>query len=396
MNIVISSGHGKRIRGASGVLDEVDEARKVTTAVAKMLQSAGVGVKEFHDDTSTTQSQNLKTIVDYHNRQSRDLDVSVHFNAYQTTSKPMGVEVLYVSQQKLAADTAAAISRSGGLINRGAKKRTNLYFLNNTSKPSVLLEVCFVDSTADAELYTKNFTRICTAIAETIGKVKVGDQPPAPPPSGARPVLREGSRGEDVVYLQTTLGIPADGIFGPQTRAVVQNFQRSRGLDPDGVVGPQTWAALDNPNDIPPPPEQPFDQIDIKCSVFGGSKDPNDSAYPPYDKITDKEFGVALPLRFKGIRPQVLIRSRATNYEVMCEIRDIGPWLIDDPYWEEGARPLAETCWKNKTPLPRGPHKGKVPNGAGIDITPAAAKALGLSGMGQVDWRFIDPEEASA
>jgi hypothetical protein len=39
--------------------------------------------------------------------------------------------------------------------------------------------------------------------------------------------------------------------------------------------------------------------------------------------------------------------------------------------------------------LPRGPNQGKTPNGAGIDITPAAAKAIGLSGMGQVSWKFI-------
>jgi hypothetical protein len=396
MNIVISSGHSLRVRGAAGVLDEVNEARRVVARVTELLQGAGVGVKAFNDDTSTTQSQNLKTIVDYHNRQSRDLDVSVHFNAYQTTTKPMGTECLYVSQQKLAADTAAAMARSGGFINRGPKKRTNLYFLNNTSKPAILLEVCFVDSSADAELYKKNHEAICKAIAEVVGKVSVGGAKPPAPPSTSRPVLREGSRGDDVTHLQRELSIPADGIFGPQTKAAVQRFQRGQGLEQDGVVGPLTWAALDNPADIPPPPEQPFDQIDIKCSVFGGSKDPNKSAYPPYDNITDREFGVALPWRFQGIRPQVLIRNRATDYEVMCEIRDIGPWLIDDEYWAEGARPLAETCFKNKAPLPRGPHKGKVPNGAGIDITPAAAKALGLSGMGQVDWRFIDPDEATA
>ena len=101
MQIVISSGHGKLIRGASGYLDEVDEARKVVEGVADALREAGAGVKTFHDDTSTTQSENLETIVDYHNSQSRNLDVSVHFNAYETTDDPMGTECLYVTQGEL-------------------------------------------------------------------------------------------------------------------------------------------------------------------------------------------------------------------------------------------------------------------------------------------------------
>ena len=167
MQIVISSGHGKLIRGASGYLDEVDEARKVVEGVADALREAGAGVKTFHDDTSTTQSENLETIVDYHNSQSRNLDVSVHFNAYETTDDPMGTECLYVTQENLATDVAGAIS-SCGFINRGAKERTDLYFLNNTDKPAILIEVCFVDSEADAELYKQEFDRICSAIASSI------------------------------------------------------------------------------------------------------------------------------------------------------------------------------------------------------------------------------------
>jgi N-acetylmuramoyl-L-alanine amidase len=88
--IVISSGHGKYVRGASGVLDEVDEARKVVEQVADELRGRDVDVTTYHDDVSTTQNESLNRIVDFHNSQTRDLDVSVHFNAYVETTKPMG------------------------------------------------------------------------------------------------------------------------------------------------------------------------------------------------------------------------------------------------------------------------------------------------------------------
>src|SRR3974377_233190 len=138
MRVVISSGHGKYVRGASGLIDEVDEARKVVPEVANHLRDLGHEVVEFHDDTSTTQDQNLKTIVNFHNSTVRDLDVSVHFNAYTPTSGGRGTEVLYVTQENIATRVVEAIA-SYGLINRGAKYRCDLYFLNKTEEPSILL-----------------------------------------------------------------------------------------------------------------------------------------------------------------------------------------------------------------------------------------------------------------
>ena len=145
--IVISSGHGKYVRGASGVLDEVDEARKVVEQVADELRARNVDVTTYHDDVSTSQNENLNRIVDFHNSKQRDLDVSVHFNAYVETDKPMGTEVLFAYRRSLP-EMSAAIAEAGDLIDRGAKKRTDLFFLNNTEMPSILIETCFVDSSA--------------------------------------------------------------------------------------------------------------------------------------------------------------------------------------------------------------------------------------------------------
>ena len=185
--IVISSGHGELVRGASGILDEVDEARRVVERVADKLEDRGVDVTVFHDNISTSQSENLNAIVTYHNSQVRDLDVSVHFNAYVETEKPMGCEVLYVTQGALAGEMSNAIAEAGDFIDRGAKKRTDLAFLNGTEMPSILIETCFVDSSADARSYESSFDAVCESIATVLGgPAQETAQPPgeatSPPP----------------------------------------------------------------------------------------------------------------------------------------------------------------------------------------------------------------------
>jgi len=174
--IAISTGHGLHIRGASGPspwgLDEVNEARRVMPVLADYLQKAGHEVVlQFNDDVSTSQNENLERIVSAHNSApSHDLDVSIHFNAYIETKSGMGCEVEYLSTQDLASRVSSAISKASGMINRGARYRTDLYFLNHTRAPAILLEIAFVDSETDAMLYQKYFDEICRAIARVGNK----------------------------------------------------------------------------------------------------------------------------------------------------------------------------------------------------------------------------------
>ena len=57
-------------------------------------------------------------------------------------------------------------------------------------------------------------------------------------------VVKRGHRGPAVRQIQRKLGIPADGMFGPQTEQAVKRFQRAHGLVADGIVGPITRGAL--------------------------------------------------------------------------------------------------------------------------------------------------------
>lgn len=63
------------------------------------------------------------------------------------------------------------------------------------------------------------------------------------------PVLKYGSKGNDVVQLQEILnkfgyGLATDGKFGPKTQEAVKAYQAEHGLIVDGKVGPKTWAEL--------------------------------------------------------------------------------------------------------------------------------------------------------
>jgi len=251
MNIVLSSGHGKYIRGASGYLDEVDEARRVVAAVAKYLKATGVGCVTFNDDVSTTQSENLNRIVDFHNSQKRDLDASVHFNAYDTTDKPMGCECLYLTQPDLAKSVVDKICEASGLLNRGAKKRTDLFFLNKTDEPAILMEICFVDSRADERLYKTHFDEICMAISKAISKVQ-------PPDTGLTKLVTIGSvvvyKNADGSYVRfiSDLDICNDG-SGPshgdpsyQSQTAYYNGGKYLNADTDSylVIPPQVRSGV--------------------------------------------------------------------------------------------------------------------------------------------------------
>jgi hypothetical protein len=250
VSIVMSSGHGKKIRGASDLIDEVDEARRVVNRIKELLPDITI----YHDDVSTSQDENLKRICDFHNAQPKhDLDVSVHFNCTEDSglSKPIGTEVWYMTQDDLATTVSTAISKASGLIDRGKKYSSGLAFLKNTTAPSILIEVCFVNSSADCDLYEASFDKICQAIAETISGEAVAPTPPWVPDDDddEHPTISKGDKGPAVGRVQTILGVfPVDGDFGGITDGAVKGFQAAADLGADGVVGPKTWAALEDLN----------------------------------------------------------------------------------------------------------------------------------------------------
>jgi N-acetylmuramoyl-L-alanine amidase len=60
------------------------------------------------------------------------------------------------------------------------------------------------------------------------------------------PTIQKGSNGAYVGVAQALLRIPADNIFGKDTKAAVMKLQKQKGLKEDGVIGESTWTALFN------------------------------------------------------------------------------------------------------------------------------------------------------
>jgi peptidoglycan hydrolase-like protein with peptidoglycan-binding domain len=83
--------------------------------------------------------------------------------------------------------------------------------------------------------------RAGVALAVTLSIVAAGG---AFAQDAATPLAPGVQSADTVRALQQKLGVTADGVYGPRTRAAVKRFQRANGLTPDGVAGPQTLAAL--------------------------------------------------------------------------------------------------------------------------------------------------------
>lgn len=171
--ITISPGHYGPKTGAHGLIDEGTENIRVAKRVTEILRASGIVTNYFEDNVSKSASQNIPWLIAQHNKTSREIDVSIHFNSIPGThSRGIGTETLIYSSKNLdvAENITNAIAKAAGLKNRGVKIRTELGLLKGTNKPCYLIEVCFVNDSVDVALYRRDFEKICQAIALELAK----------------------------------------------------------------------------------------------------------------------------------------------------------------------------------------------------------------------------------
>lgn len=164
MKINVHAGHnpdGKIACGAVGIIKESTQARKVVKYVKKYLKTAGHTVYDCTCNNGTSQSDVLNKIVKKCNAHKADLDISIHFNSgagdRKGNGKSTGTEVLIykigAEPEKVAESITKEIAKLG-FTNRGVKARPDLYVLNSTKAPAMLIECCFVDDVDDVKIYS--------------------------------------------------------------------------------------------------------------------------------------------------------------------------------------------------------------------------------------------------
>lgn len=175
--VVIDAGHGGSDNGAvNGGRLEKDDNLRLALKVKECLEEKGMKVVMTRSDDSYP---TLEERCQLANSCSADLYVSLHRNS--TVSEANGVEIWIGSEdsygeRKLAENMMKLLDDAGISKNRGVKvgyitDSSKDYFINkNTRMTSCLVELGFISSDTDNELYDKNTDAYAKAIADAIEK----------------------------------------------------------------------------------------------------------------------------------------------------------------------------------------------------------------------------------
>lgn len=168
-SIMLDPGHGGRDPGAVyNGRQEKDDTLRLVLAVGEILQNHGFNV-EYTRTTDVYESPFEKAMEA--NNAGVDFFISIHRNSFPTDNVVSGVESLVYNLDGIKLQMAENIDEqleSVGFVNLGVKARPNLVVLRRTKMPSVLVEVGFMNSNTDNQLFDNNFDDIAQAIAAGI------------------------------------------------------------------------------------------------------------------------------------------------------------------------------------------------------------------------------------
>ena len=169
--IILDAGHGGRDSGANyeGRVEK-DDNLAMTLEVGRLLEEAGFDVVYTREEDIYQAPFRKATIA---NELGGDLFVSIHRNSSGTPNQYQGVESLVYSAGGFPEEVAENINEEleeVGYINLGVEERPRLIVLNSTQLPAVLVEVGFINSDADNEIFSTKFEETARAIADGIAE----------------------------------------------------------------------------------------------------------------------------------------------------------------------------------------------------------------------------------
>lgn len=153
MRICVSVGHSILRNGSctssTGIINEYSYCKVLAPYVKKALEKDGhiVDVVICPERVFESQLEEQSYKIPRINKIEYDLVMELHLNNYNTKAK--GTTVLYKSKKGREFAEKIQESLSSAFINRETTQKKNLYMLNKTKAPAVLLEMFFDDNKID-------------------------------------------------------------------------------------------------------------------------------------------------------------------------------------------------------------------------------------------------------
>lgn len=170
----VHAGHGGKKNGNAWTdpgavgngYKEADVARTITDLMVKKT-----GAKNVTDNTSSTSNGIINNVAANINKCADGWQISNHLNAFN--GKATGVEVLYgsASNKATAAKVSAAIAKTLGLVDRGAKDGSWLGIARNSGagKKVLLIEWGFIDNKKDMQALMAKMEKAVDAALAVFG-----------------------------------------------------------------------------------------------------------------------------------------------------------------------------------------------------------------------------------
>lgn len=239
--VAISVGHSILKNGnctsADGYVNEYQYNKKLAPLVKKYLEIAGweADVIRCPEKKFSAASEEKSYKLPRINKKDYDLAVELHLNA--SNGKGYGAEVYYKTSSGKTYAKRVQKKLATLFRDRGAKQINNLYFLNGTKPPAILVESFFCDNKDDYKK-GKDMEKVAKLIAEGINGGKIAEKKAAAekPPYTS---VKKSSGKEAIKWLQRKLNqlceaakkapLKVDGLWGPKTLAMLRAYWKQLG-----------------------------------------------------------------------------------------------------------------------------------------------------------------------
>lgn len=185
-NIIIDAGHGGEDGGASsasGILEK-DINLEIALTLEKLLHQSGFNVVmirntdcSIHDESANTTRErkvsDIKNRVEISNSDTDNILISIHQNHF-SENQYKGAQIFYSGNNIESVKLAESIKTSVTSLlqpenTRQCKEAENIYLLDNTEVPAVIIECGFLSNPEEADLLAQKDYRNSMAYSIYLG-----------------------------------------------------------------------------------------------------------------------------------------------------------------------------------------------------------------------------------